>query len=772
MPDYNFLNLSPPEFEDLSKDLLQRHLKLTLESFTSGRDKGIDLRYSGSSKKDLIVQCKRYSDYNSLLSNLKKEVPKVNALKPKRYILTTSVGLTPNQKDEILKLFTPYLLTTEDVYSKQDMNNLLGLFPEVEKQHFKLWLSSTNILERILHSRIYNQSSFEEQKVKETIKVYVENESYFQSLKILKDKKYVIISGIPGIGKTTLARILVYHFLASGFEEFVFLSDSIKEAYDTFKEGVKQVFLFDDFLGRNFLERKLSNNEEQRIVKFIEKVSESKDKLLILTTREYILIQAKQRYDIFENPSLEFAKCVIDLSQYTKIVRAKILYNHLFFSGIAEQYIKNILDKESYKWIIQHRNYSPRIIQTITTQDIWKNIKPEEFSDRILEFLDYPESIWKHVYENQISKFSQCVLANLISAGTPILLEDLRAMIQNFAKVHALKYGISYSELEFKKSLHELENTFIITQKDQVNQIAVEYTNPSVQDFLVTYFKELPDFISDIIQSAIFFNQLFRVFAIEENYIVNGKTVQRTNKIILRDNLKELLVKKLLADYDFLNSSSLYSVRYITTVSTTQWRRQNSSDYFRLNEITKEFLLDEHPEIKSFVSKIFARVIIPTDLDGNDFSDYINLMRVFKDDHTFDKSEIISKYFDCISFLNQTLDFELLENLFPDEYQNFIESSDKFRDKVYDLMYEEADNAEDDYLQSTLEEIESVSDRFGIDCDDARGVIEERIEKKKKEDEANQDYNWEDDYEGEGTVIRVSDENETIRNMFDSLRDK
>lgn len=81
MPDYNFLNLSPPEFEDMSKDLLQRPLKLTLESFTSGRDKGIDLRYSGTSKKDLIVQCKRYSDYNSLLSNLKKEVPKVTALK-------------------------------------------------------------------------------------------------------------------------------------------------------------------------------------------------------------------------------------------------------------------------------------------------------------------------------------------------------------------------------------------------------------------------------------------------------------------------------------------------------------------------------------------------------------------------------------------------------------------------------------------------------------------------------------------------------------------
>jgi len=772
VPDYNFLNLSPPEFEDLSKDLLQKHLKLTLESFTSGRDKGIDLRYAGKGKSDLIVQCKRYGEYNSLLTNLKKEISKVHSLKPKRYILTTSVGLTPNQKDEISKLFNPYLLSTVDIYGRQDLNNLLGLFLEIEKQHFKLWLSSTNILEKILHSRILNQSNFEEQKIKETIKVYVENESYFQALKILKEKKYVIISGIPGIGKTTLARILVYQFLASGFEEFVFLSDSIKEAYDTFKGGVKQIFFFDDFLGRNFLERKLSNNEEQRIVKFIEKVGESKDKLIILTTREYILTQAKQRYDIFDNPSLEFAKCVIDLSQYTKIVRAKILYNHLFFSDITEKYIVNILEKENYKKIIQHRNYNPRIIETITNHDIWKDIKPEGFSDRILEFLDYPESIWKHVYENQISRFSQCVLANLMSAGTPILLDDLRTLIQNFAKTNTTKYSIAYSELEFKKSIHELENTFIITRKDQINQIAVDYQNPSVQDFLVNYFQELPDFISDIIQSAIYFNQLFSVFAIEDNYLINAKLVKWTNKIILKGELKKLLINKLLTDYDFLNSSTLHSVYNITTVSTTQWRRQNSSDYFKLNEIIKEFQLYEYPKIRSFVSKIFRRVVIPYDLDSNDFIDYIYLLREFKNDYTFDKSELISKYFNCISFLQQTMDFELLGEEYPDEFQDFIENSDKFKDRVSDLMYEEAENAEYDYLQSALEDIESVSNRFGIDCDDARGIIEVKIKMKKEEEEARQDYDWDDDFEGERPTTKAIDENEKIKNIFDSLRDK
>ncbi|MBK6445325.1 MAG: hypothetical protein IPF81_08415 [Bacteroidetes bacterium] len=97
------------------------------------------------------------------------------------------------------------------------------------------------------------------------------------------------------------------------------------------------------------------------------------------------------------------------------------------------------MDKETYAEIIQHPNYSPRVIETITNPDVWKHIQPNEFSTKFIDFLNYPESIWKHVYENQISKFSQCVLANLLTAGAPILLEDLKKLIQNFAKNNSAK---------------------------------------------------------------------------------------------------------------------------------------------------------------------------------------------------------------------------------------------------------------------------------------------------------------------------------------------
>jgi HJR/Mrr/RecB family endonuclease len=61
MPSYDFSTLSPSDFEILSRDLLQRHFRLNFESFRTGRDRGIDLRYSRPKGGDLwIVQAKHY----------------------------------------------------------------------------------------------------------------------------------------------------------------------------------------------------------------------------------------------------------------------------------------------------------------------------------------------------------------------------------------------------------------------------------------------------------------------------------------------------------------------------------------------------------------------------------------------------------------------------------------------------------------------------------------------------------------------------------------
>lgn len=756
MSDYDFKSLSPTEFEDLTQDLLQKHHGIFLESFTTGKDGGIDLRYSSCSNNEIIIQCKRYNDYKTLSSNLKKEVEKVKNLNPARYIISTSVGLTPFQKDSILKLFSPYIISTSDILGRNDLNNLLSIYPEIEKQHFKLWLSSVNILEKILNSRIENQSNFEFEKIQETIKVYVNNDSFYNASEIINQKKYVIISGIPGIGKTTLARILVSHYLAEGFEEFVYLSDSIDDAYNYFKEGKKQIYLFDDFLGTNFLENTLNTNEEKRIVRFIEKVSKSNDKIIIFTTREYILAQAQQKYDAFNNPSLEFAKCIIDLSQYTKVVRAKILYNHLYFSNLPFEYIENLIENYKYIDIIEHRNYNPRIIETITNENVWKSINPKEFSVKFMDFMKNPESIWKHVFENQISFLSQIILVNLLSAGAPILLEDLKIIIQDFCKEYSSKYNILFNELQFRKSIKELENTFIAISKDQNNRFRIEYQNPSVQDFLVFYFRNYSEYITDILKIARNFNQFFTVFSFKKDF-----EYEISNRILLSKEQCNIVIDRICSDFDYLNSTTLRRYSFYL-------EKEYSSDFIKLNEILKFIDVEDCHNLKDLIISRFKEIMFveyPLLYNRDEIKSYINIVEHFFDEFKHDSEKVLNKVFNSVLDLQEFDEFERLENIYSDDYLKIITNNEASKYFISTLMSVKIKFAEDN-LEDLLNEYETRAKKYKIDFSDIKNAIEEKIAN--KESNENLKFNWEVERKKRKEVQEKEDR--IIKNIFDSFK--
>jgi hypothetical protein len=160
MADYDFRSLSPHDFELLCRDLLQERLGVRLESFTTGRDSGIDLRYR-TKTGNLIVQCKHYAEsgFEALCRVLaNKERQKLEAFNPTRYLLGTSVGLTPRRKEELLGILAPYRLAPEDILGKDDVNNLLTKYEDIERKHFKLWLTSAAVLERVLHAGIFSDS--------------------------------------------------------------------------------------------------------------------------------------------------------------------------------------------------------------------------------------------------------------------------------------------------------------------------------------------------------------------------------------------------------------------------------------------------------------------------------------------------------------------------------------------------------------------------------------------------------------------------------------
>ena len=205
---YNFENLSPLDFEKLGIDLLEKHLEIRLiETFKVGRDWKIDGRFIDFSGIINIIQCKHYGKFSNLKQALKNETEKIKSLCEQKklpeffkYILVTSLGLTPKNKKEIRECI-PYLKKDQDIYGRDELNSLIEKYPEIEKNHFKLWINNTNVLQLILNQDIYNQTYFQKDSIIRKIKLYVETGNINSAEKILEDNNFCIISGAPGVGK-------------------------------------------------------------------------------------------------------------------------------------------------------------------------------------------------------------------------------------------------------------------------------------------------------------------------------------------------------------------------------------------------------------------------------------------------------------------------------------------------------------------------------------------------------------------------------------------
>ncbi len=508
MHDYDFIILQPNEFECLTRDLLQKKEGVFVESFTSGRDGGIDLRFATINGGKGIVQCKRYDNFKELLGQLKKEVEKVKRLSPSRYILSTSVGLTPHNKDVIMALFDGYIKSTDDIWGRDELNNLLGQNPDIEKQYYKLWLGSSAVLESIVNKRIENWSGFELEEIKREVSTYVMNDSFNEALKILHENRYVIISGIPGIGKTTLARMLIFHILGNGYDEFIKVS-SMEDAAQKFAEGKKQIFFFDDFLGANFLEVKESGFED-KLLAFIQKVQRTPDKLFILSTREYILSAARRQFEKFELRNIEIAKCTIELSKYNEDIRAKILYNHLAESNLPSQYVEEILRERKYLKIIKHQNFNPRIIEAFMGKALYKSTDPKQFVGQFLDFFDRPYSVWKFAFQ-KMSPLAQSSLFVLLSMGGCSLLNDWKIAVEHFVKGTKSDLHLEITEQTWNEMIELLEGTFIVFNKSGKGYV-VEFHNPSVYDFLLDYLRDFPQTQLWLIENAAFSDQVLNIF--------------------------------------------------------------------------------------------------------------------------------------------------------------------------------------------------------------------------------------------------------------------
>ena len=710
MAEYDFRSLSPHDFELLCRDLLLRPFGVRLESFTTGRDSGIDFRFR-TPDVNLIVQCKHYVDsgYDALRRVLKnKESQKLDALNPTRYILATSVGMTPDRKDELLEIFSPCCLDTADIIGCDDINNLLTEHEDIERKHFKLWLTSAAVLERVFHAGIFADSDAHLDRIRLRLSRYVPNPSLDRGKALLENAHFCIVAGIPGIGKTTLAEVLLADLVdRQGFKAYRVAHD-LSELRPHKNPKSKQVFYFDDFLGKTALE-KLQKNEDQRLVELMEEVAENENWRFILTTREYILNIARQHYEAFAHPSVDFKMCVINLSDYTRPVRAKILYSHIYFSDLPKEYKLALLEERSYEQVLMHRNYNPRVIEHMTQGRHACAFPPTLYLREFVDSLDNPARIWEHAFRHQISEAARHILLVLATLADDTKLANLEQAYVTFYEFRRRRFGFATSPSDWLDALRELDGNFIKTGRVG-KDIVVSFHNPSIRDFIEQFLEESDGDVVDLLRGAHFYEQYVRLWSGVRDHPYRG--IEQAGKEFI-----EMLAANLWGP----SARMVRTERNGEVIGVTPWSPSNESRGEFFIRVVDE--VEGRPAVEQTAS-LLQSLSDRWSAGSADREDLIRLLEKLKARGLTTGDVVFTAARECLLAPAETIgDYRAAAN-FCEAYPVVVSNAerdvlkDQFADFASDYATGWDSDSDPDWLREVAGDLENLGSRLGVDAEE------------------------------------------------------
>lgn len=546
---FNYKNLCDYEFEILCKDIMQKKLGVPFQIFARGRDGGIDIT-DDTVSKNVVIQVKHYinSKYSDLISSLKKEVSKVAELKPEKYYVCCALELTPANKTEIFNLFAEYMEGSCNILSLNDIDEYLQdpANMDIVRKHYKLWLESTNILAEINSRDIFIDCETLLYNIEEEQREFVETSSYRQCIDVLERNRLLMILGMPGTGKTMTTKMLALYYAALGYR-IIYTTNgdlqSIKKALSVDKES-KEIILLDDCLGQYYF--RMKDTQENELMSLIKYVLMHKNKKLIMNSRVTIFQHAKESYiELHSFIDTEKVRLqYIDMDSMTIEDKGRIFKHHLYFRNIPTDHYAQILKNNNYRWIVKHRNYTPRIIEYVTRQNVSSKIAADEYCDFIRRCLDNPTEIWRDEFNNRLKAEDRIFLTSLFSL-TDIGVED-KVLRRVFNARISKRADIDTTRNVWEAVLKRMEGTFVkIIENKGVRQIGV--INPSVNDFLKNYLDENEPEVEEIGRNATEYIQIVRGFGPDMADIVRSGDACKYNfasdvekQIVILSNICEL----------------------------------------------------------------------------------------------------------------------------------------------------------------------------------------------------------------------------------------
>ena len=576
--------LNPEDFQDFGNKLAERlYNKESILGTAEGRDRGID-GYDSLSAPSIIIQSKRVKDFSERA--LRDEVAKIEAAKEYfgwsadfDYALIVSFNLSIDRRKRLIDASSGLISGDEFLVDSKRIDELSDN-PDFEDifRHYKLIESSLADLlrdDRLQAIEVESEhflAAFDPE-------FFVETDPFYHSLEVLLRDRILLIQGDPGVGKSTMTTALAHSFANGNPEKrtVVYRSfDKVGEVINTYNQtyrGSENALLvvFDDFLGKNYLSAAESNINQ--FVLLCNLVDLNDNIFVVLNSRTQILNEAKRADTSFKlklDDSLKSKITVIDLSRYSENDKAKILRaNYLkSLSGKSRNEQQQLADnyeqlrmKKTYWNIIKHQNFSPRLIELITSQ----LFDTKEYPAVVIAKLNNPEDIYNGLFD-KLSHAERMYLFSLLQFRKYWLkLELLRVSLVP----HSEKYEFDFDAIESKLT----ESWIRIVRVDLLQEAKIGFLNPSIVDFLDNKSSSLK---AEILEKSCLISQLEdsvsedellpRLF---EKYSTFADRLEFSDEYLIarikfRDNLSNLaknLSEKILAfngQYSFTSNFGLF----------------------------------------------------------------------------------------------------------------------------------------------------------------------------------------------------------------------
>lgn len=500
------------EFEDLSAELLTAATGLPYRSGARGRDGGIDLIALTAGQRH-EAQCKHYrtGSFPALRRAVRKEAEKLRGRSPElaSYRFVCSMRLSHAGREELAQILSPWIDGQDYVLDGNDLERLLEAHPEVERRYVKLWFAGAGQLKRVLNARSYARSRALLADIRASMSRYVQTAAFHEAKQGLDEEGVLFICGAPGVGKTTLASLLVLDSLAAGYAPYEIVPGELSAAWDLLDEGEeRQLFVFDDFFGEVRLESR--RDADRDLIRFIGEVRRRPNARLVITSREYILQKARELSELLDTEIHDNARYLLEMQAYTRLERGRILYNHVWFSSDLDDVSRRaLLHRRSYEQIVDHPNYNPRLIEWITGLSARRLSAADksEYVDFCLGILDSPRKLWSYAFESGIDDAGRVLLFSLVLLGRRTPIAELETAFD--AATQAV--GIDQRRRLFRRTLAVLEESFLTLRPGVAGELVASALNPSLVDFVDAYLQESPSDAKAIARGIAFFAQANRL---------------------------------------------------------------------------------------------------------------------------------------------------------------------------------------------------------------------------------------------------------------------